>query len=1183
MEAAAGIAGLLKVALSLQHGEIPPHLHFRNPSPKIPWQELPIQIVTSRRDWPRTETPRIAGVSAFGFSGTNAHVVLEEAPRPVVASGAPVDVHVMRVAARSDVAFRELAHRYADHVAAHQEDSLADICHTANTGRGDGAERGAVVAANRAELVAGLRLLAASESGPGVFRGRAAERRRIDPGVSGIADRRARLEGIAAAYVEGIVIDWASLETTGSRRKVVLPAYPWQRQRFWPSSTPAPATPASTGGSDPCAGWTYEIAWQETSTTPGTSVLTSGVALEQRMEPHLRSLRADAAMARYAAAFARLEQRAADGARAALERLAADPAASVVDAYRPLRQRLADIAASSAAEGAEPLDAVIARHPEAETEFRILDRCIAALPDVMEGRRDPLNVLFPTDGASSVAYLYAESPAARVMNELLAALFGEAAAMPAPRVLEVGAGTGGTTSAVLQALSPVNPAEYVFTDVSPAFFALARERFAGVASLRTARLDITAPPVEQGFARGSADVVIAANVLHATPDLGRCLDHVAQLLSPGGVLVLQEWVGVSPAIDLIFGLTPGWWRFADRDLRPAHPLLPADRWRALLEAHGFEDVATLTVAPGDAGVLGRQAVLVARRKAVAARHVILGNPEGAGDRLREALIARGDEAMLVEPAQAAAEVAAAGAAHLIDLRALDTLPADDLAPATAERAAERLSADLVTLVQSLARIGAACPITIATRGALSAGGDSVDGAAQSPLWGIGRVIALEHPEIAPRLVDLDPAADPVEGLLQTLAADAAESQVAVRQGRALVPRLRPHTPVHRPAPLQFDSRGAYVISGGFGGLGLALADWLGRKGAGTVVLLGRRDPSPDAVHAIHAIGQRGTSVLPRTIDATDLDAISECLAGLRASGLRIAGVFHAAGILDDGVLLQVDGARLAAALKPKVQGAWVLHEATRGDRLDAFVLFSAATSMFGSAGQASHAAANAFLDSFAAYRRAAGLPGLSINWGAWSGIGAAAAADVAARVRMKGLQAIDPARGLAILERLMQGAAAQVGVFAADWNAIPASMKAARFVADVVGSAAAPAQTSAAGTSGAVDEWHRVPAHRRRAALSDHVRHEIRRVLGLDAAAAVDMKEGLFEIGFDSLSSMDLRTRLQDTCGCVLPATLAFDCPTPDAIVAHLMPLVFPASPAQSDEAAELLSRKLAELRESLG
>src|SRR5690606_11077803 len=230
---------------------------------------------------------------------------------------------------------------------------------------------------------------------------------------------------------------------------------------------------------------------------------------------------------------------------------------------------------------------------------------------VLTGAVDPLALLFPEGSTELAERLYRESPQSLAINELVgraarAALAHRRGDGPV-RAIEIGAGTGSATSEVLPALAD-NVAEYVFTDISPAFVSRARERFAGRDGLRFAVLDIERDPAAQGFAAGAYDLVVASNVLHATADVERALAHARALLAPGGVLLLAESIRAERWIDITFGLTDGWWRFTDLDLRPTYPLLSPERWRALLAAGGFTDAAVL---PGPDGIAG-QAVIVAR-------------------------------------------------------------------------------------------------------------------------------------------------------------------------------------------------------------------------------------------------------------------------------------------------------------------------------------------------------------------------------------------------------------------------------------------------------------------------------------------------------------------------------------------------------------------------------------------
>ncbi|MEQ9332960.1 SDR family NAD(P)-dependent oxidoreductase [Thalassobaculum sp.] len=337
-----------------------------------------------------------------------------------------------------------------------------------------------------------------------------------------------------------------------------------------------------------------------------------------------------------------------------------------------------------------------ARYPGQAAETAMLARCGRALADLLAGHADPLAVLFGADDATG---LYGESRYATALNGLAAAALERAVDGRAGlRVLEVGGGTGGTTRHLLPVLAG-RLAEYRFTDVSAGFLAAAGRRFAGVDGFAADVLDIERDPAGQGATAGDVDIVVAANVLHATADLSAAVGHAAAALAPGGWLLLVEGLRPSRWLDLTFGLTEGWWRGTDRDLRPDYPLVDAAAWRRLLADAGFDDVAILT--PGE-GRLGEQAVILARkapgtpatvcRAALGAENpaaAVLPAVQGADGRL---LIAtRGAQGLrpwdLPDPAQAAvlglAKAAGlerpAAAIRLVDLDTLDLDPDATLA------------------------------------------------------------------------------------------------------------------------------------------------------------------------------------------------------------------------------------------------------------------------------------------------------------------------------------------------------------------------------------------------------------------------------------------------------------------------------------------------------------------------
>ncbi|MDY7012706.1 MAG: beta-ketoacyl synthase N-terminal-like domain-containing protein, partial [Cyanobacteriota bacterium] len=253
------------------------------------------------------------------------------------------------------------------------------------------------------------------------------------------------------------------------------------------------------------------------------------------------------------------------------------------------------------------------RHPEAEVELTLLERCGTNLAAILQKKCDPLTLLFPEGDLSLLTRLYQESPGAKAMNQLLqeaVILARQNSETERPfKILEIGAGTGGTTAGLLAKLSPEN-LDYTFTDISPLFLANAREKFRNFSNMSYAKLNIEDAPGEQGLTE-TYDLVIAANVLHATQDLKRSLTHIQQLLLPQGLLLLLEGTTAISGFDLIFGTTEGWWRFTDTNLRPHHPLISGARWQQILEETGFEQ--TVTVAPQLDRYLSPQTLIIAEK------------------------------------------------------------------------------------------------------------------------------------------------------------------------------------------------------------------------------------------------------------------------------------------------------------------------------------------------------------------------------------------------------------------------------------------------------------------------------------------------------------------------------------------------------------------------------------------
>jgi myxalamid-type polyketide synthase MxaC len=407
-------------------------------------------------------------------------------------------------------------------------------------------------------------------------------------------------------------------------------------------------------------------------------------------------------------------------------------------------------------------------------------------------------------------------------------------------------------------------------------------------------------------------------------------------------------------------------------------------------------------------------------------------------------------------------------------------------------------------------------------------------------------------------LDLDPEATPAdqaEALYRELRWHDGEAEVAHREGRRRVARLV--RAVAAEAAPAFSADGTYLITGGLGGLGLRLAAWLAEHGARHMALMGRSTPSEEALAQITRLESRGCTLAVFTADVARREEVQRTLGGIDADLPPLRGIFHLAGVLDDGVLLQQDWSRFQKVFAAKVDGAWHLHELTRDRRLEAFVLFSTSVSLQGYAGQGNHAAANAFLDGLAHYRRGLGLPGLSINWGAWGETGSVVERQVEAQMRRQGVSLIPPDQGFAALGRTLCTGVAQMAVIPIQWQQFLrgyADRQVPPFFAEMVrggGDLPKPAAAEGDGLELAA-ALASVPPERRRARLRDYVWSQAAAVLGINPAAPMDPEQPLNELGLDSLMALELRKNLGNAVGKQLPATLLFNYATVHALTDYL-------------------------------
>ena len=1333
------------------------------------------------------------------------------------------------------------------------------------------------------------------------------------------------------------------------------------------------------------ADWLYEVEWQaKPRATAG--FIPNLNAIVDRAQPHVAPLSAQYGMSVYADLLPQLEALSLDYALLAFKQLGWEPRAGQRVSAEALAQQLGVIALHHRLLGrllaileevgalrrvgdewevVRALNAVdvdtrrdnLNRRFSGSAELTLVERCGPHLAQALRGEADPLQLLFPGGSFDVAEQLYHHSPFAKTYNSLASEAIASALAqLPqgrTARILEIGAGTGGTTSFVLSGL-PADHVEYTFTDISPMFTAKAQQTFERYPFVHYQTLDIEQDPIVQGFVPHHFDIVIAANVIHATADLRATLTHVKQLLAPDGLLLMIEVNRPQRWIDLTFGLTEGWWKFTDRDVRPAYPLLSRRQWIDLLSGLGFTQAIALPQYAEHDTVLSLQSIVMARgprAEQPTGRWLIFADTGGVGARLAARLEAQGQHCALIQhgaayakrqegqwqidPARpddfqrvlrAAAGDRCRGVVHLwsLDIPEPDTtVKAQLLGTGSVLHVTQAIIKSGWSDLPSLYLITRNAQPTIqlsnpaerpAGRGASTGASSHPTNISQSPVWGLGKTIVLEHPELHCTRIDLDRAEsrNEIDMLAIELLERDAEDQIALRSETRYVARLTratnkptiqpiqlvitsrgtldhlalapmtrrapgpgeveiqvyatglnfkdvmnalgmyPGDPgplggecagriaavgagvtdlrvgdeviavaggsfssylttpadlvVRKPARLSFEEaatiaipfvtatftlhhlghmqagdrvlihaaaggvglaavqlaqragadifatagsaekraflqsmgvqhimdsrslgfadeimsltggrgvdivlnslagefipkslsaladdgrfleigksglldekqaaalgrglayhivdwsvtakqdpalirsilleivslietgelkplpyrafpiqdavtafrfmaqarrigkivvthpanpaerpagRGAstgasswqtnqlairadasYLITGGLGGLGLVFARWLVERGARHIVLMGRSDPADAARKTITELEQAGAQMIVAKGDVSRREDVARVLDQIIASMPPLRGIIHSAGALDDGALVQQAWSRFETVMAPKVDGAWHLHHLTRDVALDFFVLFSSIASLLGSAGQGNHAAANTFEDALAHYRRAQGLPALSVNWGAWSEVGAAVEHGVDQRVATQGIGAIAPEHGIRVMEYLLESGATQVGVMPIDWSRfitgiVPPFLSKVAILSLYPSSltqSVHPSTASGQRSAQTESEWSKritdAPAAKQRSVLIDYVRAQAGRVLGIDAAK-VRERVPLNELGLDSLMAVELRNRLGTGLALPrkLPATLVFDYPTIEAMADYLGREVLP-------------------------
>jgi acyl transferase domain-containing protein len=1188
LEGAAGVAGLIKVVLSLQRRQIPPVCHFTTLNPGISVDLRQFPVPTRVEPWAAAR--RIAGVSSFGWSGTNVHVVVEDAPEQPAADAPAAGPSVLTISARSDEAVRESAARHREFLASDSTNaSVRDICRTAAVRRSHFEHRLCVVGDSRNALADALESFLAGGRSWTIASGKAKTGRAPSvafvysgqgPQWAGMGRellerepvfRRAmeHCDALVTSITAWSVIDELSASQERSRLDRTAVAQPvlfslqMALTELWKSWGIRPAAVVGHSVGEIAAAW-----------------CAGALSLEQA--------------ARIAVLRGEVMDRATGQGRMLSVDLPVPEIRKIVTNWRGL-----DVAAINGPRSVV-LSGDTAEVERAATLLTAHDVVSRSLPVQYAFHSHQMEAL-----AAELVRALGDVPAKDAEISFVSTVIGDALA---------GRQLGGKywgrnvreTVRFADAIASLSSQHPIFLEIGP--HPVLRQSIAdsGLADTRVA----------SSLHRGrDARAAMFANLgsLHAA---GCAVDWPSVFPGPGSTVALPSypWQRERYWLEHIVPYSsPG----SDPRLTPGGPgsdprLTPGASGAAEGGADGL--LYTPVWEPGPAGA--------EPASMGAGRWLIFSDRGGVGARLVTALqragqtcvveYAKRSDASGINPADREAVAAAClrlatpgglpwrGIVHLWSLDAAQDQNAT--APALEQAQLDSCGA-VLGIVQALTLVGSVPPLWIVTSNAQAiADQRAAASPAQAPVWGLARTLAIEHPTLRCVRVDLPAdAQESIASLTSELFGNATDDEVAFRGGTRYVPRLRRVSGPPRSA-LAFDANATYLVTGGLGAIGLATADWLVARGARHLVLTGRSGANEAAEARLSRPRSAGASIDVVRADVSRKEDVDRLIAGIANTPYPLKGIFHSAGVLDDGVALQQDWNRLRKVLAPKLKGAWNLHLASAGLPLDCFVLYSSLASLLGSAGQSNYAAGNAFLDALAHLRRSQSLAALSVNWGAWGGAGMAAALDAAAARRLAeaGIRTMDAEAAFAGLDRAMTSGLAQVGVLSVDWDRY-ARYRGAQldFFADLP-RPASPVEPAVAATPFLPDLLRDAPEERRRALILQHVRREALTVLGVPPSHTLDDEQGLRDAGLDSLMALELKNRLQAATGLTLPTTLAFDYPTTSALtdfVAGLLgvttPVVEEIRPSHpsadrstadlesisEDEAAALLAEELAALQ----
>ena len=1142
LESAAGVAGLIKVVLAMQHREIPPHLHLNQLNPYVSLEGTTFTIPTERQPWLTGTQKRLAGVSSFGFGGTNCHVILEEAP-PRKDTEDKIGLHLLTLSAESDRALAELAKRYEQFFAAHDV-SLADVCWTAHLGRTHFSTRLAAIADSTAQLRQQLKTFIDAR---GVVQGKvtSAKHRRIAFLFTGQGSQYLNMgrQLYETAPVFRDALDRCAQILQPSLDLPLLEVlYPKEAKHQTRLNETAYTQPAlfaieyalfelwSSWGIAPKLVLGHSVGEYVAACVAGVFSLEDGLKLIAERGRLMQALPRDGEMVAVLASRAQVEAAIYPHSQEVSIAAINGPQSLVISGQR---QAIANVIATLEAAGVKTKKLPVSHafhSPLMEpmlAEFEQVARQVHYSPPQLQlisnltGKLATAEIATPEYWCRHIRQAVNFADSLNTLDQQEYQVLIELG--PQPHLLGMG--------------------RHCLPEAERVWLPSLRQGCADWQQLLQSlgELYVRGVPIDwSGYHRDNSGHQIALPT-YPFQRQRYWFDSKEEtaLSSPSTSIV--ELLNQGDSQQLALQLDQAGLSEAERTLLPKLTELLVKQHQQQLKNATLQDwFYEVQWQPKP-----RQSNQSSKNQAVQPSHwLIFADSSGVGNALAELLQNLGYSYRIIYAESSyyrtAPEVWSLDPTNPQDFKRLfqdvaqtNTLPLKivhlwslDIPPDSLESVHLGCGSLLHLLQAAQDSRFTSAQVWGITRGAMPVG-SSLPAIAQAPLWGLGKVAYLEHPQIWGGMLDLaserQSATDEATLLFAEIEDSEGEDQLVFRGDRYVARLRRSQLP---PTQLPLKADGTYLITGGLGALGLRVAQWMVEQGVQHLVLISRRGASPQAQEAIARLERLGAKVKVAQADVSNSNELLPVFESVKTMP-PLRGVIHAAGVLDDGILVEQNWQRFEQVMAPKVSGAWHLHRLTQELPLDFFVLFSSVASLLGSPGQGNYAAANAFMDVLAHYRSAQGLPGLSINWGPWQEGMAASLGDRAqARLAAQGLRTITPEQGRQALQML--GFQGQVGVLPFEWSLFEQNLGMGRSVpllADLVPQA----KPQAAKQLPQQQERSRIlaaePSERYSLVLT-YIREQIAKALGM-SAAQLDVDQPLNYVGLDSLMAVELRNQLK--------------------------------------------------------